>query len=266
MLSGPVSHPFVQQEVCVIERTIRQDPLGASLLNCGLQGSNTKSSRGDVGNSLLALVPDSQHQVRCSHQSIVTSQSPLFSSNPQAYQMSSVSSPCVDSWPGHLSNMSAGNCVGGGCPGLGVDSSINMSGREVTLSMLGREVNLAHYSRMTPEQDCLEPRSTRTSGVEISKHNVVQYNANDVSGQSPYPQWLTEIISSRQRGQNTESHTFASGASFPKVAGSSRDGSAVMSSLIPLAPALMREARVVCINHGTGQRIGELALFTRMRT
>ncbi|CAM6105213.1 unnamed protein product [Calypogeia fissa] len=261
MLSGSFGHPFVQQEVCVIERTIRQESLGANLLNFGLPGPHIKSVRGDVGNSLLALVPGSQHQVRSSYQSVVTPQSPLLSSNPQAYQMGSVSSPGVGSWPGHLPNMSAGTRVSGVSSGLGVDSSMNMSGRDVTLPMLGREANLTQYLRMTGEQDCMESNLTRTSGNEVSKHND---NENDISGQSSYPQWLTEIISSRQRGQIPQSPSFASGGSFPRVGESSRDGSAGMSSLTPLATALMREALVVCINYETGQKVGGELYLTQM--
>lgn len=257
-LHAPFCHAIAQREVCVIERTIRQESVGANLLTCGLQGPNIKSLRGDIDNSLRALLPGSQCEGRLRYQSVTTTQSPILSSNPQAYQMTCVNSPWIGSWPGH---MSGGNGVSGGLSGLLVDSSVNMPGREVTLSMLGREANLSQYSRMTAEQDCLESSPTNTSGVETSK--LIE-NANDISGQGPYPQWLTEIISSRQRGQNGLSPTFAQGSSFPSVDKSSGDVSSVNSSLTAFAPILMREARVVCINYDTGQRIGKLAVLRRI--
>lgn len=73
MSSGQYSHPYVSQEVCVIERTIRQEPLAANVLNFGLQqNSGIKSVRGDVNNSLLALIPSSQQQLRSSYQPVST--------------------------------------------------------------------------------------------------------------------------------------------------------------------------------------------------
>jgi hypothetical protein len=226
MSPGQNSQPYVAQvaqEVCVIERTIRQEAAGTTTLNqssFGGQGSSTNRLRSE----LLALVSGAaqqQQQLRDHASSISSSsRSPYMGSNPQLCHMNSLNLTGYGGWPAAInhnapsssrmnSRMGKSSTVAADAApqsGQGHDGSILSSGQFVA----------------AVQKNNMDSNVARTSGGPLG---LVKPNLNftcgggphqqggDASRQTPSPQWLAEFVSQQQqrpRCQSVQAPSFLS--------------------------------------------------------
>lgn len=196
MNPGQLSQPFVAQEVCVIERTIRQEPVGPNLMNFGHQGLSPNKLRSE----LLAMVSGVQ-QHRPTYQPLITSRSTYIASHPQFSHVNPANSAGLGGWPSMIApNLLPTNRVGGnGSPNPGADACQSGQGRDLC-GMTGGRIG-------SSTQENTGSTGMRTSGTGSSKQSVgFSSSPNDQGGdgnrQGPSPQWLTDIVSQRQRMQS----------------------------------------------------------------
>lgn len=187
---GQYSHPYFAQEVCVIERTIRQEPIVPNTLNYGCAGFGSKVGRPDIGNSFLALLSGPSQQFRSDYQQSSSLRSAALSGNSPFYQISALEN---GAWPPlAASDVSPINQASGNV-GFG-------SGRELSQIGVSREVPSSSYNRVTAYHDNCEPGNFRIHGPDVSKQ-VVRQNVNESEAdlQASVPQWLTDAANLRQQ-------------------------------------------------------------------
>lgn len=186
---GQYSHPYYAQEVCVIERTIRQEPFVPNTPNYGCPGFGSKMGRPDIDNSFLALLSRPSHQFRSDYQQSSNLRSAAVSGNSPFYQ---ISAPENGVWPSlSASDISSVNQANGNV-GFG-------SGREVSQIGVSRELS-SSYNRVTAFHDICEPGNFRIHGPAVSKQ-VIRQSVNEAEAelQASVPQWLTDAANVRQQ-------------------------------------------------------------------
>jgi len=185
---GQYSHPYYAQEVCVIERTIRQEPFVPNTLNYGCPGFGSKMGRPDIGNSFLALLSGPSHQFRTDYQQSSNLRSAALSGNSPFYQISALEN---GAWPPlAASDVSSVNQASGN---VGF-------GRELSQIGASRELPSSSYNRVTAFHDICEPGNFRIHGPDVSKQVIRQsVNESEADLQASVPQWLTDAANLRQQ-------------------------------------------------------------------
>ncbi|CAM6013441.1 unnamed protein product [Sphagnum balticum] len=195
---GQMSQPYLAQEVCVIERTIRQDPMTLnSCSSAGLQGLGTSKLMSD----LFAIVSGKQQHVGLpSYPPSVTSQSTGIPSCPQLSTVNSTTPEGLLAWPAITpSSLHSGSPLSGGSrSSSGVTAHASQSGQvqELSVSTSDSLVTGAHENAsfgFGPLPDVLK----KTIIFDRPHEQRVR-----TSQQNPPPQWLTETVSRQQQIQS----------------------------------------------------------------
>jgi len=207
---GQMSQPYIAQEVCVIERAIRQEPMTLnSCSSAGLQGLGTSK----LTSELFAIVSGKQQHVGLpSYPPSATSQSTGIPSCPQLSTVNSTTPEGLLAWPAITpSTLHSGSPLSGGSrSSSGVTAHASQCGQvqELSVSTSDRLVPGAHENAsfgFGPLPDVL----TKTIIFDRPHEQRVR-----TSQQNPPPQWLTETVSRQQQIQSMMT-------SLPMLAGNS---------------------------------------------
>lgn len=206
---GQYSQPYMAKEVCVIERTFRQEPmLPNSMMNFGPQGLQSQDK---LRSELLALVSGSeQHVGRSSYGSSVNGgRSPYAASLSHLGQMTLPDSGSCGGWPSPSPSVLAAATRGDGA----AKSTAGMDGQ-------GR-----NFSSVGGAQDSLPP--VNGSGAPPVAELLMQSSLNfgrgagelgmEGSWQVHSSQWSTEPAQQRQQRNQSSSTSFtpSNGTSAP---------------------------------------------------
>jgi hypothetical protein len=239
MDAGQLSQPYMAKEVCVIERTFRQEPAVPNMMKYGSQGFHPDKLRSE----LLAMVSGSQqHVARSSYSPSLSGRSHYAASFSQLSPMNLPDFGGYGGWPMQSpSSLSQANRVDGSAKSsAGADGSLG-HGRDFSggRSHGGFPVN-----------------GSRAAGAELFTHNSsfgrgAQELGLDGNWHLPSPQWGTEPSRQRQRQQSAHASTLFSTNSQPSqgVTSALNTGSGLLGQAQSApAPTSSGGLRVYCIS------------------
>ncbi|XP_057850362.2 uncharacterized protein LOC131060909 isoform X5 [Cryptomeria japonica] len=237
---GQFSHPYVAQEVCVIERTIRQEPVAPNSASYGYSGCSTKMARPELGNSFLALLSGPSQPFRSEYQQSSSIRSAVLAGNSPFYQINALEN---GSWPplAAADVSSVSQISGNGGFGNGLE-----------LSHIGtsRESLPTGYNRVTTFPDNFDPVNVRSHVSDILKQGIRStVNDSEAELHTSVPQWLTEAANLRQQ----QLHSIQS-TRLPKTLTGTRYNEVEQSLSVMKA-----RPRVFCVGTN-GMMSGELVL------
>jgi hypothetical protein len=269
-----VAQPYIAQEVCVIERTIRQEPVVAPLNSCnmGLQGLSPAKLRSE----LLAIVSGKQQQQQQQHVGLLTpssfqpsvaSRSTYISSHPQLSLVNhSANVEGLVSWPGITpsSLYSASPLTG--------TRSASAQVMTTHASQCGqvRELSVTTSDRLVTA-GANENVGFGPGGTDLLKKNLSFFNQSHeqlgvraASQQIQPAQWLTETVSRQQRIQSvvtsSSSPMFLGNSSLQRNSQTGSSNLLCASATTHLQPASnlapMGQPLVFCANF-TGSHLSE---------
>jgi hypothetical protein len=242
MDAGQLSQPYMAKEVCVIERTFRQEPAVPNMMNYGSQGLHPDKLRSE----LLAMVSGSQqHVARPSYSPSMSGRSPYAASLSQLSPMNLPDFGGYGGWPMQSpSSLSQANRVDGSAKSsAGPDASLGQ-GRDFSGMSGGRS------------QDGFPVNGSRAAGTELLTHGSsfgrgAQELGLDGNWHLPSPQWGTEPARQRQRQQSAHASTLFSTNSQPSqgVTSALNTGSGLLGQAQSApAPTSSGGLRVYCIS------------------
>ncbi|KAG0625738.1 hypothetical protein M758_2G077300 [Ceratodon purpureus] len=251
MDAGQLPQAYMAKEVCVIERTFRQEPMVPIMMNYGSQGLHQDKLRSE----LLAMVSESQqHLARSSYSSSLSSRSSYAGSFCQLSPMNLRDFGGYGGWPMQSpSILSQANRVDGSAKSIaGAGASIG-EGRGFSG---GRN------------QDRFPVNWSRAAGAEHLTHSSsfgrgAQELASEGSWHFPFPGWGTEPARQRQRQQSAQASTVYSTNSKPckGVSRALNSGSGLLSQVQSGLMAISSGGlRVYCINYFGLPVVGQLGL------
>lgn len=97
--TGRYPNPYISQEVCVIERTIRQEPTFPNMLNLNSQSIHAKVGKPQAPYPLLAMLSENPQQFQSDFQQTAISRSSYLASNQSWYTGSSTNVTDAGGWP-----------------------------------------------------------------------------------------------------------------------------------------------------------------------
>ncbi|KAG0586446.1 hypothetical protein KC19_2G091100 [Ceratodon purpureus] len=254
MDAGQLSQPYMAKEVCVIERTFRQEPMVPNMMNYGSQGLHPDKLRSE----LLAMVSGSQqHVTRSSYSPSMSGRSPYGASLSQLSPMNLPDLSGYGGWPmPSPSILSQANRVDG--------SAKTSAGADVSLGQ-GRDFGGMSGGR---NHDNFPVNVSRAAGTELLNHSSsfgrgAQEMGLEGNWQLPSPQWGAEPARQRQRQQSAQASTLFSTNSEPcrGVTSALNASSGLLSQAqsVP-APTSSGGLRVYCINCYGLPVVGQLGL------
>jgi hypothetical protein len=251
---GQFSQPYMAKEVCVIERTFRQEPmLPNSMMNFGSQGLHSDKLRSE----LLAMVTGSQQHVgRPSYASSLSGRSPYATSLSQFSQMNLPDIGGYSGWPSQspsvLSQATRGD--GGAKSSAGADASLGQ-GRDFSSVMTGGRA-----------QDSLQTANgSRAPVAELLTQGGLSFGRGagelgmEGSWHLPSSQWSTEPARQRQQRNQSSSTLFSNNGGDPCKGGVSAPLNTTGSGFLSQsqsAPTSSGGLRVYCISY-FGMPVGE---------
>jgi len=253
---GQFSQPYVAKEVCVIERTFRQEPmLTNSMMNFGSQGLHPEKLRSE----LLAMVSGSQQHVgRPSYGSSLSGRSPYAASLSQFSQMNLPELGGYSGWPSQSPSTltQANRGEGVAKSSTGADAALGQ-GRELSSVMTGGRT-----------QDSLQGvNGSRAPAAELLTHSSLSFGRGagelgmEGSWHLPSSQWSAEPARQRQQRNQSSSTLFSTNSGDSCKGGVSGplnttgSGFVSQSQSVP-APTSSGGLRVYCISY-FGVPLGE---------
>ena len=221
-----MSQPYTAKEVCVIERTFRQEPMVPNMMNYGSQVLHPDKLRSE----LLAMVSGSQqHLARSNCPPSVSGRSPYGASLSQLGLMNLPDLGGYGGWPMQApSILSQTNRVGGSAkssarPDASFGQSRDFSG--------GRN------------QESFPVNGSRAASAELLTHSSSLARGSQELGLEgnwhlPSPQWGMELARQRQRQQSVQASTlFSANSGLGKGVSSVLNTGSGSLSRTQLAPA-----------------------------
>lgn len=244
MDAGQLSQPYMAKEVCVFERTFRQEPIVSNMMNYGSQSLNPDKLRSE----LLSMVSGyQQHVVRSSYSPSLSGRSPYA---PPQSQLSSMNLPDFSGyggWPMQSPSIQSNAHL--------VNGSAKSSALADVSFRQGRDFR---------SQDSFTVNGSRAAGSELvmpssSFDRGAQELGLDGNWNLPSLQWGTEPARQRQQQLSVQASTLFSTNSEPGkgVSSALNTGSSLLSQTqwAP-APTMSGGLRVYCLSY-FGVPIGE---------